>query len=267
MWQLMVAKKYFVLTWEVVKTNLMAAMEYRVSFIMQILAMVANDTMMIFLWVIFFQKFGEINGWTFRDTVMLWSITTINFAIVMAMTRGVFELAKTITRGELDYYLAFPVDTLWYVSVSQMSVPAAGDLVFGIILYLLYGDLSLKGVALFAFLCVTTAWIFFNFIVLTQSIAFFVGNFEEAAEQWYHMLLGFTLYPQTVFHGVLKMLMFTLVPAFFIATLPVEIINFFSWEKIWWLFGFGLITFILAIGLFRLGLKKYESGNLISFKM
>lgn len=267
MWQLMAVKKYFVLTWEVAKTNLLAAMEYRISFILQVVGMMVNDLLMIVLWVIFFQKFGEINGWTFRDTVMLWSITTVNFAIVMMMTRGVSELAKSITRGDLDYYLSFPVDTLWFLSVSQMSVPAMGDLFFGVILYLLYGDLSIQGILLYVFLCVVTAWIFFNFLVLTQSIAFLVGNFEEAAEQWYHMLLGFTLYPQSVFSGVLKILMFTLVPAFFIATLPVDAINHFTWEKIWWLFGFSLFTFVIAIGLFRLGLKRYESGNLISFKM
>lgn len=267
MWQLMVVKKYFGLIWEVVKTNLMTAMEYRMSFILQVIGMMANDLLMIVLWVIFFQRFGEVNGWTFQDTVMLWSITTVNFAIVMVMCRGVFELAKTITRGDLDYYLSFPVDTLWYVAVSQMSVPAVGDLFFGVMLYLLFGDLSLSGITLYIFLCGVTAWIFFNFIVLTQSIAFFVGNFEEAAEQWYHSLLGFTLYPQSVFHGVLKMLMFTLVPAFFIATLPVDLINQFSWEKIFWLFGLGLITFLIAVGLFRRGLKRYESGNLISFKM
>ncbi len=260
-------KKYLILTGEVLKANLRIAVEYRMSFIMQVVGMVANDLLMIFLWVIFFQRFGEINGWTFRDTVMLWSITTVNFAIVMLMFRGAFELAKTITWGDLDYYLSFPVDILWYVAVSQMSVPAVGDLFFGVVLYLLYGDLSFSGIILYIFLCGVTAWIFFSFIVLTQSIAFFVGNFEEAAEQWFHMLLGFTLYPQSVFHGVLKMLMFTLVPAFFIATLPVEVINVFSWKKIGWLFGFGLITFLAAVGLFRWGLRRYESGNLISFRM
>ena len=70
---------YLSLTWEMVKMNVLSAMEYRVSFIMQIVGMIVNDIGLIALWFIFFEKFPEIRGWTFQDTAALFAITTVQF--------------------------------------------------------------------------------------------------------------------------------------------------------------------------------------------
>src|SRR5579871_2290635 len=44
------------------KTNLLAAMEYRVTFVLQVLGMFVNDAAFTVLWYIFFQSFPTVNG-------------------------------------------------------------------------------------------------------------------------------------------------------------------------------------------------------------
>jgi ABC-2 type transport system permease protein len=258
--------KYISLTWEMTKSSILSAMEYRVSFLVQVFGMLVNDIALVGLWIIFFQKFPSIHGWGFQDTAMLFAITTVNFAIVMILGRGAFELSKTISRGELDYYLSFPKNVLWHVSVSKTDISAIGDLLFGIAIFFFSGDISLEKTGLFIVVSALTALIFFNFIVITQSITFFVGNFEEAAEQMFHALLGFTLYPQTAFYGALKVIMLTIIPAFFIATLPVQLVQHFNLNLFLGLGTFWVVTTFLAVFLFRTGLRRYESGNLINVK-
>lgn len=259
--------KYISLTWEMTKSSILSAMEYRVSFLVQVFGMLVNDIALVAIWLIFFQKFPSINGWQFQDTAMLFALTTVNFAIVMIFARGAFELSKTIARGELDYYLSFPKNVLWHASVSKTDISAIGDLLFGLIIFFFSGDISFEKIGLFAVIGVLTALIFLNFIIITQSITFYVGNFEEAAEQMFHALLGFTLYPQTAFYGALKIIMLTIIPAFFIATLPVQLIQKFNLEFFLILLGFWILTTIIATIIFRRGLRRYESGNLINVKM
>ncbi len=259
--------KYISLTWEMTKSSILSAMEYRVSFLVQVFGMLVNDIALVAIWLIFFQKFPSINGWQFQDTAMLFALTTVNFAIVMIFARGAFEFSKTIARGELDYYLSFPKNVLWHASVSKTDISAIGDLLFGLIIFFFSGDISLEKIGLFAVIGVLTALIFLNFIIITQSITFYVGNFEEAAEQMFHALLGFTLYPQTAFYGALKIIMLTIIPAFFIATLPVQLIQKFNLEFFLILLGFWILTTIIATIIFRRGLRRYESGNLINVKM
>ena len=108
----------------------------------------------------------------------------------------------------------------------------------------------MESFGIFILLSILTAVIFFNFIVITQSIAFFVGNFEEAAVQLFHALLGFTLYPQTAFSGVLKIIMLT-ESGIFIATLPVQIFRKFNLSLLALIIGFAILTFLVAIFIFQ----------------
>lgn len=259
--------KYIALTWAMTKMSIQSAMEFRLSFLLQVFGMIVNDAFLVLIWIIFFKQFPEIRGWKFEDMALLYAVTMMNFSVVMIFARGAYELSRTIVRGELDYYLSFPVNVLWHVSVSKTEISAIGDLLFGAIMFFYAGNLSLERVGLFLLMVIVTSIIFFNFIIITQSISFYVSNFEDAAEEIFHALLGFTLYPQSVFYGALKLIMLTIIPAFFIAALPVSLIKNFDLQFFLYLILFAVITFIIAVFVFKRGLRKYESGNLINVKM
>jgi len=258
---------YIPLTWAMTKSSILSAMEYRASFLIQVMGMIVNDIGLILVWVIFFKKFPSVYGWGFNDTIVLFSLTTIAFSLLMIFARGIMDFGKIITQGELDYFLSFPKNVVWHVAVSKTEISAVGDLLFGIVIYFFANNTSFVEFSLIILMALITALIFFNFIAITQSITFFAGSFEDAAEQMWHVLLGFTLYPQTAFHGALKIIMFTILPAFFIATLPVQLVRDFNPLLFLGLLLFWLATFILMIFIFKKGLKKYESGNLINVKM
>lgn len=258
---------YVSLTWEMVRSSLLSAMEYRVSFLIQVVGMIVNDIALIGVWVIFFQRFPSIGGWGFQDTVLLFALSTVSFSLVMIFGAGIVQLAKTIVRGELDYYLSFPKNVLWHVSTSKTDVSAVGDLIFGIIIFFFSGAISLEKAGLFLCMAVLSGIIFFNCIVISQSLAFFVGNFEDAADHFFDALLGFSIYPQTAFYGALKVVMLTIVPAFFMVTLPIQLIRHFDLVFFLILVLFTILSSAAAVTIFSRGLRKYESGNLINVKM
>ncbi len=258
---------YVKLTALVVKNNLLTEMEYRFSFFSKAIGMMLNDVGLILVWVIFFNHFKSLNGWQLSDTIMLFGISMVNLAIVQLIAGGTEELTRTINRGELDYYMTLPKSILWQATTSKLMVSAIGDIAFGIFIFLFFGHPNLERILVFSLVALISAGIIYNFLVCIQSIGFFVGNFEEGADRFFHAMLGLTLYPENSFYGLLKTLTFTILPAFFVVWLPLSLVKEFQWYLLGGLILFWLGTLFLAIWTFNRGLKRYESGNLINLKM
>jgi ABC-2 type transport system permease protein len=77
-------------------------------------------------------------------------------------------------------------------------------------------------------------------------------------------LITFSLYPAEIFPGLVRVLLYTLIPAAFIGTVPVKLLKEFSWGNLALLAAFAAGLALLAQVVFRLGLRRYESGNLIT---
>jgi ABC-2 type transport system permease protein len=257
---------YIILTFEVVKLNILSAMEYRVAFLTQVVGMIMNDCCWLYLWYLFFTRFPSINGWGLHDTLILFSFNMANYGLYKIFTDHSSDIAHDVAQGNLDFYMTLPKSVLWQVSTSTTAISALGDFIFGVVLFLLLG-FGWVQFLLYLLLCILTAVIYYNVTVILQSMAFFLGNFEETAERIFNLVMGLTFYPATAFSGVLKFLTFTFLPVFFMVWLPVDIMKLFSWTKVGMVAGFALLTFGLAVWIFNRGLKRYESGNLINVKM
>jgi ABC-2 type transport system permease protein len=225
--------------------------------------MIINDFFFIILWFLFFSKFPEINGWNFKDMMLLMSINTMSYGLCMILFAGCLNLAKMIQNGEVDNYLILPPNLLWHISASKTFPSDFGDFLFGFILFFFSGDVSFEKFLITFFLVIFASMILFSFTVITQSLAFFIEHFEETAIELFHSLLGFTLYPQNAYVGFLKILVMTIFPAFLMTGLPIALINQFDLKWFLILGGISIFAFVFSFYFFHLGLKKYESGNLI----
>ncbi|MFA5075146.1 MAG: ABC-2 family transporter protein [Candidatus Babeliales bacterium] len=258
--------KYIKLSLLMIKINLKAQIEYKISFITQIFSTIFSLTTFAVIWAIFFMRFSDINGWQLTDSMLLLAISSINLGLINFFCEGVFDIAKIISSGELDIYLTYPKSTLWQLVTNKTFAAGLGDIAFGIFLLFFAGSLSAKQIILFTFLTILTSIIFFSFLVIVNSIGFFVKNFEEAADQFFVCFWFYSFTPQKNFHGLFKILTMTIIPGFFIAELPVSIIREFNFYKLLIMFIFTVFIFSLAVCIFKVGLKRYESGNLFQVR-
>jgi viologen exporter family transport system permease protein len=83
-------------------------------------------------------------------------------------------------------------------------------------------------------LVLTTALIIVSFTVTAHSLAFWLGDAEGLAAELWSALISFSTYPAVIFKGSVKWLLFTVLPAGFIAYAPVELLRQFQWP---WLAG------------------------------
>ena len=255
--------KYIKLTWYIKKLTLLSAIEYRISFTIQILGTFCVDFAFLILWIIFFTQFPQLGTWNFEDTALLLAIGWFSYALNALLAGGIFKLSHIISNGEIDYYLVLPHNILWNISVSKTELSSLGNLMAMLAMFLLSGPLSIHKVLLFIIISLLSAGIFFNFMVITQSITFYVGNFELIAQQLMLALISFIYYPQVIFSGVLKLITMTIIPAYFVGFLPVRLIKNFNTAPFLLLVSFWLITLIFALIIFFQGIKRYESGSLM----
>ncbi len=245
------------------RTNILAAMEFRTSFIVQVIGMLVNDAAVAMLWYIFFQSFPGVNGWGWQDTAILMATSTLSFSFVFIFFKGAGDIAVIVRQGELDYYLAFPADVLWHVSASRSRIDAIGDALFAFGIFFLFTPVTFVTFAVFLIASLAAAGVMYGFTVVTQSLAFYTPNIEDASRDLFELLLGFSFYPQNIFTGGIRAVTIFVIPAFFTATIPHRLIAHFAWPALGVLVLAAIIAVTVAILFFRYSLRRYESGNLM----
>lgn len=245
--------------------NLSSAMEYRASFITQILGMLINNGIYFVFWLIFFDQFGAVRGYEIEQIYLLFAVATFGYGMAHMFAGNVGQaLAYLIAQGRLDYYLVLPRPLLPHVIFSRMVVSTIGEIIFGVLAYSFTGRFHPVEIGLFLVCAALAGSIFVGFSVITGSLAFFMGNARYVSQQMTNALLTFALYPNTLFSGGVRVLLFTLLPAAFIAAVPVEIISTRNGRLLLWLFVAAIVVWLVAIAVFHLGLRRYESGSAIN---
>ncbi len=238
-------------------------MEYRASFVTRIASMLLNDSAWLVMWILFYRKFPLVHGWGPRQVVTIWAVAAGGYGLATTVCGGMRSLAGDIARGKLDAMLTLPRPILPHLLISRMEPTALGDAVFGILCFVVLGRPSLPDGGLFFVFLLSTAAIFIGFTVIAQSLTFWLGQGEEVAEQLLGALLSLSLQPTMIFDGWVKAILFTIIPAGFIAFVPLRILEEFSWFLLGGLLAFATAILWAAGIVFRRGLRRYESGNLI----
>jgi ABC-2 type transport system permease protein len=244
--------------------NLMSAMAYRGAFLLQAFGMILNNTLLLFFWWVLFSQLPSLRGWTLAHVMTLYGVVAFGFGLANVVCGNGFLVARIVVRGDLDYYLALPADPLVHLLVSRMSISAWGDMVFGLMIFVLSAPDRWSSLPLFLVLGMLAGLILVAFSVLVGSLAFWIGNADTLAGQAINALLTFGLYPVEIFPGVIQWLLYTLIPAAFVGSLPAMLLSDFSWGRLAILVGFSAGLTLLARGVFRWGLRRYESGNLVA---
>ena len=258
-------KREVAFLWALTAVNLASAMEYRASFISQIVGMFINDGIYFVFWLIFFDRFGTVRGYNIGEIFLLFAIVHLGYGLAYMFAGNVGpNLAYLIAQGRLDYYLVFPRNLLLHVVCSRMMVSTIGDVSFGLVAYLFTGRFHPVEIGLFLLSAVLVALIFVAFSIITGSLAFYMGNAQYASQQVTNAMLTFAIYPNSLFSGFSRVMMYTIIPAAFVGAVPVEIVKGRNGTLLLLLFTVAVVMWGVATAVFYYGLRRYESGSALN---
>jgi len=247
------------------RININAQLEYRGAFYSQVAAMFINDGAWVVFWLFFFTRFPVLHGWSLKDVMSLWAMTTAGFGIAYGLMGNAHrKLAPAIAQGELDLWLLHPRAVLPHWLLGSTVPSAWGDAAFGFVVYLGFVMPDAIHAVTFVVLSFVVAVVFVGLGIATGSLSFYIGNASTISDQWRDSSITFATYPPTLFEGKVKLLLYTAIPAGFISYLPVQTLRSMSIVDLLIAIAGALIVLTFGVGMFYFGLRRYESGNLLS---
>jgi ABC-2 type transport system permease protein len=244
-----------------VGTSVRSAMAERGSFFMRVILMAVNNAIFFSFWIVLLSRVPRIRGYGLGDVALLYGIVAVANGVAVFLAGGAQYLARMIHDGELDALIAQPKPTLLYAAGLRSQPAGLGDVVSGVIMIALSGRVALLGIPVVLGAGMAGAVVLVATAVLMHSAAFWLGRTESASRQLYEVTLMFSLYPDTLFTGPVRWILYTVIPAGFVGYLPAELIRA---PRLWTAMAVGgaVVAYaVVAVWVFERGLRAYSSGS------
>lgn len=199
--------------------------------------------------------------------MIIWAVVAAAYGIAMVLFGNLNSLVEIIMNGELDTYLLQPKDVLLNVVASKTVISAWGDFFYGVILFMLTQKPTAAGLGMFFLFSVLGALVFSAIMIIVSSLAFHFGSVQGLRDMVFMFMISFSTYPEGIYKGFVRFVIYTALPAAYMAFVPVRLFRGFSLPWFLLMLGAALIYVCLAYTVFYNGIKKYESGNLITTRM
>jgi ABC-2 type transport system permease protein len=244
-----------------VATAIRSSMAERGAFIMRVVFMAVNNAIFFTFWIVLLSRVPQVNGYALGDVAVLYGIVAVAHGLSAFVAGGLQYLARFIHDGELDALIAQPKPTLLYAAGLRSQPNGLGDVLSGLVMVALSGRVGLLGIPLVIAAGVAGCIVLMATCALLHSAAFWFGRTESVSKQGYESTLFFSLYPDTLFTGPLKLILFTVIPAGFVGYLPAQLIRSPDAATALAVATAVAVYAALAIWVFTRGLRAYSSGS------
>lgn len=249
-----------------VKYNIMKEMTNRVTFLTNICFMMLNNAAFIIQWVILFRLRDNIGGYTMSEVMLLWGLAATSHGLSHILFERVFTLHELIVSGKLDAYLVMPKNVLLSVLTSDTKTSAIGDLLYGLVVMCAF-CFSVRRLLLFLLFTVTGALVITAFALIAGSMSFWFVKTEMFSVHVVNSVITFATYPDGIFHGTARFLLYFIIPVGMAIYHPVHIMVGFEWGMFFQVLGYTFLIGAVAVFVFYRGLRRYSSSNLMGARM
>ena len=249
-----------------VKYNIMREMVNKVTFLTNICFMLLNNATFLVQWIILLRLREDVGGYTMREIMLLWGLTATSFGLSHILFARVFSLSELIIKGKLDSFLVQPKNVLVSVLTSSTDISAIGDFLYGVVIVCICSP-GVGGFFLFLLFAVTGAVIFTSFALLLGSLSFWFVRMDMVQDQMVMNIVSFATYPDGIFNGVTRFLLYFVIPAGMTVWHPVHMLVRFEAGMLFTVLGYAGGLTALAVAVFYKGLKRYASGNLMEARL
>lgn len=246
-----------------VSYNVKSSISNRKSFIIQAIAMFVSNFVFILFWFIIFEnKGGSIGDTTMKDIIYLWAVPVMAFGICYFCFGGVHTLCTDIANGDLDIYLTKPKHSLISQLTSRSELSAMGDFLSGVVCGLIAVSFNPLKFLWLLVLSIIAAVAFLAIVTCTCLLAFWIGDITSSSRRYVNTIfLTLTIYPEQMFPKIIKIAMYTVIPAAYVSHVPIRIVKEQSFVDLLLLLAAVIFFGSLMFFMYKKGLKRYESGN------
>ena len=262
---LMAVKNQIKVTLLTIKYAVMREMLNKFTFLSNVLLMILNNASFIVQWIIIYGICDSVGNYEFKDILLLWGFSAYSYGFAFFFFRNAFNLSKIINEGRLDQFMIQPKNILISVITTHIKTSALGDMIYGYIMMFIYGATP-GNLLLFTLFGITGGLIMVSCSIIIGSLSFWVGKSDVLLDTFNNTLVTTSLYPDTIYGNVLKVILFTVIPVGMIVYIPINIMNCFNPGLFMTVLAFTIMIIAFAFIVFYTGLKRYSSSNLMNVR-
>jgi ABC-2 type transport system permease protein len=249
------------------RVGIMKDLQYRVNFALQVLQSILAVAVGLIVFQLVFSHTTELNGWTHSELLALLGVQAVMAGVIHAVIQpNMMRLTEQVRDGRLDHALTKPVDAQMLVSVRQVQLWQAVDIVtggviIGFALVKLDGDLGLLDTLAFAVALGFGAVLLYCFWLVLATGSFwivqmyFLPELFEGIFQTGRFPIG--IYPDWLRFGITF-----LVPIAFAITVPAEAVTSrLDWQTFLFAGLFTVVAFAFSRWFWRFGLSRYSGAS------
>jgi ABC-2 type transport system permease protein len=249
------------------RVGVMTELQYRVNFALQILQSLLQLGVGLVVFALVYSHTAELNGWSQDELLAVLGVQIAMAGVVRAVVQpNMMRFTEDVRDGKLDHALTKPVDTQVLISVRQVEVWQAVDIITGagvivVALLRLGGDLGAVDVVAFAMALVFGAVLLYCFWMLLATLAFWVVNLWHLPEL-FEGVFQTGRWPIGIYPPWLRFSVTFLVPVAFAVTVPAEAVTSrLEWQTLALAAGVAVVFFAVTRWFWRFGLRSYSGAS------
>lgn len=260
--------------WKLVVTSIRAKMEYKVTFLFLLFALIFYYLGQLGVILIILAKFNNINGWTLSEMAFLYGLLVFSQGISTLFFSSLNYFENYIIEGDFDRLLLRPLNPLLQVLSSSFELSAVAHFLIGSTA-LYYGatqsgiDWTFEKVLFLPVVLLGSVLIQGGIRLAVSAVTFWTTRNRSLVHTIVYSSKEFILYPISIYNFWVQAFLTLIFPLAFINYYPSHF--FLARDSSALLFHpalqygtplAGLIVFALAYALWEAGINRYQSvGN------
>ena len=249
------------------KVNVQMSLAYRADTVVSILLNLMWLGWELLGLSIIFSNTDTLGGWGFGELIALLGVfRLINTLMIALIWPNTEKFNQSIRDGSMDYTILQPVNSMFLVTFSRMTVWRAWDLVLAIALIVvginLSGDITTPlSILSFVLLTVSGAVVIYSLWIVLIALTFWFTKFDNNVTIL-QALLDAGRYPVSVYPVWLRILVTYLVPIAIATTIPLQALRGdLTLPRVLLFMGIGITSFWIASLVWKAGIKRYSGAS------
>ncbi len=250
-----------------ISINIRCMMQYKVSFLLNVLGQFFVS-FNVFLGVYFmFQRFSNVKGFTYSEVLLCFSVALMEFSLAEMTARGFDNFSGMVRTGSFDLILARPRNEILQVLGSQFELTRIGRMLQAVVMFI-YGinhcevDWNVFKVITVIFMLIGGTALFSGLFLIYAALCFFTLEGLEVMNIFTDGAREYGKYPIGIYGK--KMLIFTtfLIPYALVQYYPLLYVLGRT-DNMWYIaLPLAAILFLIpCYGLWRFGVRHYKSSG------
>ena len=249
------------------KVNIQMSLAYRADTIVNILLNIMWLGWELLSLNIIFNNTDTLGGWGFGELIALLGVfRLVNTMMIAFIWPNTEKFNQSIRDGSMDYTILQPVNSMFLVTFSRITVWRFWDLILAFILIIVGvnkagGSTSPLQILTFGLLAITGMIVIYSLWIVLIALTFWFTKFDNNVTIL-QALMDAGRYPATVYPVWLRVIVTFIIPIAVATTIPLQALRGdLSTVQVFIFIGVSIVSFLIASRVWKAGLKRYSGAS------